>query len=67
MAHEIAKLLLEQADTFLGRAEAVKSALYLGMPLSEIEQYLDWLDMIRSRRGEEPRSDEPPPEEPPSQ
>jgi len=44
MSHEIAKLLLEHAKTFLDREEAVKSALSLGMPLHEIEQYLDWLD-----------------------
>ena len=49
MAHEIAKLLLEHAGTFLERAEAVKSAIALGMPLIEIEQYLDWLDQVRPR------------------
>jgi len=48
MAHEIAKLLLEKADTFLSRQEAVKSAVELGMPLHEIEQYLDWLDLNRA-------------------
>ncbi|HZN34042.1 MAG TPA: hypothetical protein VFB80_09495 [Pirellulaceae bacterium] len=49
MAHEIAKLLLEHAETFLERTEAVKSALSLGMPLNEIQDYLDWLDALRSR------------------
>jgi len=49
MAHEIAKLLLEHAETFLERAEAIKSALSLGMPLAEIEEYLDWLDSVRNR------------------
>ncbi len=49
MAHEIAKLLLEKADTFLARSEAIKTALSLGMPLHEIEAYLDWLDVMRSR------------------
>lgn len=44
MAHEIAKLLLEHADTFLERTEAIETALSLGMPLHEIEEYLDWLD-----------------------
>jgi hypothetical protein len=47
MSHEIAKLLLEHAETFLERTEAIKSALSLGMPLREIEQYLDWLDSVR--------------------
>jgi DNA-binding transcriptional MerR regulator len=48
VAHELAKLLLEQADTFLERKEAVKVALRLGMPLHKIEEYLDWLDSLRS-------------------
>ena len=48
MAHEIAKLLLEQADSFLKRQEAIKEALDLGMPLREIEEYLDWLDIMKN-------------------
>ncbi len=47
MGHEIAKLLLEHAGTFLERAKAIETALSLGMPLHEIEEYLDWLDMAR--------------------
>lgn len=47
MAHEIAKLLLEHAGTFLERSEAVRTALSLGMPLGEIEAYLDWLENLR--------------------
>jgi DNA-binding transcriptional MerR regulator len=47
MAHEIAKLMLEHAGTFLERAEAIRTALSLGMPLREIEEYLDWLDATR--------------------
>ena len=55
MAHEIAKLLLEHAGTFLERAKAVETALSLGMPLHEIEEYLDWLDATRPAgpRGQE--------------
>lgn len=53
MAHEIAKLMLEQADTFLERSEAVEMALYLGMPLREIEEYLDWLENVRRVRSEQ--------------
>ncbi len=49
MSHEIAKLLLEHAETFLERTEAIKAALSLGMPLNEIQEYLDWLDSVRSR------------------
>jgi len=47
MPHQIAKLLLEQAGNFLERSEAVRTALSLGMPLNEIEEYLDWLDAVR--------------------
>ena len=50
MSHEIAKLLLEHAETFLERTEAVKAASSLGMPLHEIQDYLDWLDALRLRR-----------------
>ena len=46
MSYKIAKLLLEQSDTFLERTEAIKTALGLGMPLNEIEDYLDWLEMV---------------------
>jgi DNA-binding transcriptional MerR regulator len=47
MAHEIAKLMLEHAGTFLERTEAVRVAISMGMPLNEIEAYLDWLDSTR--------------------
>jgi hypothetical protein len=53
MAHEIAKLLLEKAGTVLERTEAVRTALSLGMPLYEIESYLDWLDIMHSTSGED--------------
>jgi DNA-binding transcriptional MerR regulator len=58
MAHKIAKLLLEHADTFLERAEAIKTAMSLGMPLQEIEEYLDWVDLMR-RQKTEPDGDTP--------
>jgi hypothetical protein len=51
MAHKIAKLLLEQAGSFLDRTEAVKTALSLGMPLHEIEGYLDWLEVSGLQGG----------------
>jgi hypothetical protein len=54
MAHEIAKLMLEHAGTFLERAEAIRVAISLGMPLNDIEEYLDWLDtgsVTRPREG----------------
>ncbi|MHB8973174.1 MAG: hypothetical protein ACYC3X_24000 [Pirellulaceae bacterium] len=52
MVHEVARLLLEQADNFVKREDAVRTALELGMPLHEIEEYLDWLDMVRARNSE---------------
>jgi DNA-binding transcriptional MerR regulator len=60
MAHEVAKLLLEHAGTFLERTEAIKAALNLGMPLAEIEAYLDWLDLVRAGDDDRqsPRGDE---------
>ncbi len=51
MAHKIAKLMLEQSRTFLDRSEAVKTAVSLGMPLHEIEEYLDWLDVAGQAKG----------------
>ena len=48
-AHEIAKLLLEHAGTFLGHVDAVKSAMALGMPLHDIEEYLDWTKSVDNR------------------
>ncbi len=56
MAHKIAKLMLEQASTFLERSEAVEVALSLGMPLQEIEEYLDWLEIAGSPRNELPQN-----------
>jgi hypothetical protein len=61
MSHEIAKLLLEHAETFLERTEAIKSAAALGMPLNEIEEYLDWLDAVRGSDRLTPPAKKPPP------
>lgn len=61
MAHEIAKLLLEHAGTFLERREAIRVAISLGMPLHEIEEYLDWHDAtygpIQEQNGGEPKTE----------
>ena len=56
MTHEIAKLLLEHARTREEREAAIRTALRLGMPLREIEQYLDWLDMVQGE-GDHPEND----------
>jgi len=47
MTHETAKQLLAHAETYPQRTEAVLAALSLGMPLNQIEAYLDWLDSMR--------------------
>jgi hypothetical protein len=57
MRHKIAKLMLEKAGTFLERAEAVRVALSLGMPLAEIEEYLDWLDATQGPPADGTSSD----------
>jgi DNA-binding transcriptional MerR regulator len=71
MGHEIAKLLLEHAGTFLERAKAIETALSMGMPLHKIEEYLDWLDVTRGplRDDVEQREEGPqgPQTEPPSE
>jgi hypothetical protein len=54
MAHEIAKLLLEKAGTLLERTEAIRTALSLGMPIREIEDYLDWVEYMRSTHANHP-------------
>ena len=54
MSYKIAKLILEHAGTFVERQEAIRTAMNMGMPLHEIEAYLDWLDIIQVR--EEPQA-----------
>jgi hypothetical protein len=46
MAHENAKSSLARARTALARTEAIRAAVSQGMPLNEIEEYLDWLDAV---------------------
>ena len=48
--YEIAKLILEHADSIGERRDAIRSALFLGMPLNEIEAYLDWLEIVRGNK-----------------
>ena len=49
MTYEIAKLILEHADTFVERQDAIRTAMNLGMSLEQIEAYLDWLDVVQVR------------------
>jgi len=58
--YEIAKLILERAATLWEREEAVRQALYQGMPLNEIEEYLDWLEMVRKESPPKPPDEEHP-------
>ena len=44
MAYEIVKFMLERARTFRQRLKAIRIAILLGMPLRDIEEFLDWLD-----------------------
>lgn len=55
MAHEIAKLLLEHAGTAIEREKAIETAVRMGMSLTEIDEYLEWLSLVR---GEQPRVDD---------
>jgi hypothetical protein len=57
MAHEIAKLILEHADTFVERQDAIRTAMNLGMRLDEIEAYLDWLDAVQTRDNPKKQGD----------
>jgi len=59
--HELAKLILEHAETLWERKQAIEKALYLGMSLHEIEEYLDWLAMLRRRQSSPPPEDTAPP------
>jgi DNA-binding transcriptional MerR regulator len=58
MAHEIAKLILEHADSVAERATAIRTAVSLGMPLNEIEEYLDWLEQFRPPTDTSPDNNE---------
>lgn len=52
MAYEKAKLLLENSNNYFERISAIQSALQLGMPMEDIEDYLDWLRLLRSEKCE---------------
>ena len=53
MSHEIAKLLLEHAGSVVERTEAVRTAMDLGMTIRDIEEYLDWIEMMREQLDED--------------
>ncbi len=44
----IARQLLEQAKSLAQRQKAIRDAIGLGMSLADIEQHLDWLELVRA-------------------
>ena len=56
MAHENAKSILKKANTDAERTDAIRTAIQLGMPLTEIQDYLDWLDQMRGINSNEDHS-----------
>jgi DNA-binding transcriptional MerR regulator len=48
------KSLLASADSPAERKHAVIQAMSAGMPLHEIEEFLDWTDAVRAGRVTEP-------------
>ena len=51
VAPALAALALAYARDLPQRSVAVRVAMAMGMPLSRIEEYLDWLDARRSGRN----------------
>ena len=56
MSHENLKVLLAQAVSPTEIEAAVKKSIEQGMPLHEIEQFLDWLEMnqLQSEKHRQP-------------
>jgi hypothetical protein len=52
MSHQKSKQLLDSARTLIERENAIQTAMNLGMPLHEIQEYLDWLDAQESAKTE---------------
>jgi hypothetical protein len=48
VAYEDIKLLLAQAATVAERTEAIRAAISQGIPINQIEEYLDWFDTVHS-------------------
>ncbi len=60
MSHEQAKHLLASANTVPQRVAAIKAALRLGMPLAEIEAFLDACDAAQGNASPGDPPDPPP-------
>jgi hypothetical protein len=46
-----ARVLLARAENAADRKHAVSTAMAAGMPLHEIEEFLDWVDAVREGRA----------------
>ena len=51
-----ARVLLARAENPADRKQAVATAMAAGMPLHEIEEFLDWADAVRAGRVAAPVS-----------
>ena len=51
-----ARVLLARAESSADRKYAVAQAMAAGMPLHEIEEFLDWADAVRAGRVPAPTS-----------
>ena len=56
MEHDAAKAVLFHAEGLAQRIEAVTQALELGMSLTQIEDYLDWIDATRASAAAQPKT-----------
>ena len=56
MAHDVARFFWEHAERFIDRQQAVREAIEHGIPLSEIEEYLDWLELVKPLQEDRPES-----------
>ena len=60
MVQKDAKLILQRADTFVDRVKAVETAVSMGVPLSEIEECLDWLEGVKANQPSQVPAENPP-------
>ena len=56
MDHDAAKAALFNAEGQSQRTEAVAQALELGMSLTQIQEYLDWVDAARAAATARPKT-----------
>ncbi len=49
--------MLAEINSPASREAAIRKAMQLGMPLSDIERYLDWLDNLPRSESSKPESE----------